>query len=332
MPDRSAAMHWLPWVLAAVVLAAAFGLSAGSTGWGWSNEAIVWGVRAPRVAVGFACGAGLALAGALLQAVTRNPLADASVLGVAAGAALGALGVLALAPADVSPWWPMAGAALGALAATAALLALSWQALGRVQVNTAAPGHAHEATVTLLLLGVMIGSACAAAMSLLLALAPEARLRGMVFWMLGDLNGATAWAPVWVAVVLAFLFVAPRSRALDVMARGDAWAQSLGVAVVRERRIALLAAALATGAAVATAGAIGFVGLVVPHVLRLCGVRASRALLPASALVGGAFVVVVDALARTVIAPVQLPAGVLASAIGVPVFVALLLRRPGGRA
>jgi iron complex transport system permease protein len=332
MKDRSAASSWLPWTAAAVLFALAFGLAAGSSGWGWADGAIVWSVRAPRVAVGFACGAGLGLAGALLQCVTRNPLADASVLGVAAGAALGAMGVLALAPGDVSPWWSMAGAALGAIAATAALLGLSWRALGRVQVSAAAPGHAHEATVTLLLLGVMIGSACAAAMSLLLALAPEARMRSMVFWMLGDLNGATEWPPVLAAVLLALLLVLPRARAFDVMARGDAWAQSLGVAVVRERRIALLAAAMATGAAVATAGAIGFVGLVVPHALRLLGIRASRGLLLASALAGGAFVVIVDALARTVVAPVQLPAGVLASAIGVPVFVAMLLRRPGERA
>jgi iron complex transport system permease protein len=186
--------------------------------------------------------------------------------------------------------------------------------------------HAQEGTVTLLLLGVMIGSACAAGLSLMLALAPEGQLRGMVFWLLGDLNGAVQWLPVTLAVVTAFALVLPRARELDLLARGDAWAHTLGVPVARCRRIVLGAAALATGAAVATAGAIGFVGLVVPHALRLAGVRAATALLPASALLGGGFVVVVDALARTIAAPQQLPVGVLSACIGVPIFVGLLLR------
>jgi iron complex transport system permease protein len=249
------------------------------------------------------------------------------VLGVSGGAAVGALAVLAFAPVDsADPWWPMAGAALGAALATALLLALSWRALGRRSLLGSVQGHAHEGTVTLLLLGVMIGSACAAALSLMLAFAPEGQLRGMVFWLLGDLNGATQWVPAALALVIALALVLPRARELDMLARGDALAHTLGVHVARRRRIALAAASLATGAAVATAGAIGFVGLVVPHALRLAGVRSSAALLPASALVGGAFVVVADALARTVAAPVQLPVGVLSACVGVPVFVWLLLR------
>jgi iron complex transport system permease protein len=177
----------------------------------------------------------------------------------------------------------------------------------------------------------MIGSGCSAIVSLILSLADQGQLRGMVFWLLGDLNGAAHWEIVWIALALALAVVWPSARQLDWLARGDAWAATLGVPVGRRRMLTLLAAAIATGAAVATAGAIGFVGLVVPHALRLLGVRAAVLLLPASALGGGAFVVLVDAAARTVVAPVQLPVGVLAAAIGVPAFIAMLLHRPATR-
>jgi len=150
----------------------------------------------------------------------------------------------------------------------------------------------------------------------------------MVFWLLGDLNGATHWEIVWIALALALAAVWPSARELDWLARGDAWAATLGVAVGRRRRTVLLAASLATGAAVATAGTIGFVGLVVPHALRRLGVRAAPLLLPASAIAGGAFVVAVDAVARTIVAPLQLPVGVLAAAVGVPTFIAMLLAQP----
>jgi len=183
--------------------------------------------------------------------------------------------------------------------------------------------------VALLLVGVMIGTACSAFVSMLLVLASEMQLRGMVFWLLGDLNGATQWGVAWFAWLVALALVWPTARQLDWLARGDAWAATLGVPVVRRRRIALAAAALATGAAVATAGAIGFVGLVVPHALRLIGARPAAILLPASALGGGSFVVLADAVARTVVAPVQLPVGVIAAAVGVPSFLFLLLQ--GGR-
>jgi iron complex transport system permease protein len=219
------------------------------------------------------------------------------------------------------------GAAAGALLAAALLFALSWRMLNR-QGFSAGP----EASVSLLLIGVMIGSAASAVVSLLLTLAPEAQLRGMVFWLLGDLNGATQWVVVWVAWLLALALVWPWAQQLDWMARGDAWAATLGVAVGARRRQTLAAAALATGAAVATAGAIGFVGLVVPHALRLLGARQAVLLLPASALGGGAFVVLADAAARTLAAPLQLPVGVLAAAVGVPVFLTLLLHGPRGGA
>jgi len=225
---------------------------------------------------------------------------------------------------QLSEWGVAGGAAIGAAAASALLFGLLWRRLASTATSSGGDGAA-----ALLLVGVMIGSGCSALVSLILTLADEGQLRGMVFWLLGDLNGATHWEIVWIALALALAVVWPTARELDWLARGDAWAATLGVPVGRRRRAVLLASALATGAAVATAGAIGFVGLVVPHALRRLGVRAAPLLLPASAIAGGAFVVAVDAVARTIVAPLQLPVGVLAAAIGVPTFIAMLLARPG---
>ncbi len=323
------ALRWLCGLLALAALACALGLAAGSAGFGFVSPDIVWQVRLPRVLAGFGTGAALALAGALMQLLTRNALADPYVLGVSSGAAVGALGAMMLGAAAGLPLGGLlaAGASLGALAATGLLLGLSWRAVLRSGI-----AGAQESPVTLLLIGVMIGSGASAVVAMLLALAPDAQLRGMVFWLLGDLNGATQWEAVWLAAAVALALTWPRAHELDLMARGDAWASTLGVPVARRRRVALVAAAVATGAAVATAGAIGFVGLVVPHALRLLRLREAVQLLPASALAGGAFIVLVDAVARTVVAPVQLPVGVLAAAIGVPAFLWPLLQRPhGGR-
>lgn len=325
-------LGWAAGLLAALA-ALAIGLAAGSSGFGYAAPDIVWQVRAPRVLAGFGAGAALALSGALMQLLTRNALADPYVLGVSGGASVGALGAMLLGAGwigtglfDVAADALVAlGATLGALAAAALLFALSWRAL-----STTGWGAAPDAPVSLLLIGVMLGAAASAVVSLLLALAPDAPLRGMVFWLLGDLNGATRWVPVWLSVAVALALVWPWSPQLDWLARGEAWAATLGVPVARRRRQALLAASLATGAAVATAGAVGFVGLVVPHALRLLGVRRAPWLLPASALAGGSFIVLADAVARTLVAPLQLPVGVLAAAVGVPVFLALLLRGPGG--
>ncbi len=320
------------WALAFVAAASlALGLAAGSSGWGFTAPEIVWQIRAPRVLAGFGAGAALALSGALMQLLTRNALADPYVLGVSGGASVGALSAMLLGALGSVAWWSewgvVAGASAGALAATLLLLTLSWRVLARSGVS-----GAQEAPVSLLLIGVMIGSAGSAVVTLLLTLAPEAQLRGMVFWLLGDLNGATHWVAVWLALAVALALSWPWAHQLDWLARGDAWAATLGVPVERRRRQVLVASALATGAAVATGGAIGFVGLVAPHALRMLGLRQAPWLLPASALAGGSFVVLADAAARTIVAPVQLPVGVLAAAVGVPSFLALLLKGPRGAA
>ena len=310
----------------AALLACIVGVLAGSSGFGVASSEIMVSIRIPRVLAGFGAGAALAVSGALMQLLTRNALADPYVLGVAGGAAVGALGAMLVAAAagmQLSEWGVAGGAAVGAAAASALLFGLLWRRLASTATSSGGDGAA-----ALLLVGVMIGSGCSALVSLILTLADEGQLRGMVFWLLGDLNGATHWEIVWIALAAALAAVWPSARELDWLARGDAWAATLGVAVGRRRRTVLLAASLATGAAVATAGAIGFVGLVVPHALRRLGVRAATVLLPASAIAGGAFVVVVDAVARTVVAPLQLPVGVLAAAVGVPTFIAMLLAQP----
>ncbi len=315
-------------LLVLALLACAVGLAAGSSGWGFARLDIVREVRLPRVLAGFGAGAALALSGALLQLLTRNPLADPYVLGVSGGASVGALGTMLLAAAPGGGILAAIGlesavalgAAAGAALATLLLLALSWRLIA-----DGGFGVRDDGAVSLLLVGVMIGSASAAIVAMLLSLAGDVPLRGMIFWLMGDLNGATQWLAVWIALGVALAVNWPWAHQLDWMARGNAWASTLGANVVARRLSVLLAAALATGCAVATAGSIGFVGLVVPHALRLAGVRRAAVLLPACVLGGGSFVVLVDTLARTVAAPTQLPVGVLAAAIGVPAFLVLLL-------
>ena len=304
-----------------VLLALALGLLAGSSGWGWPTHDILWLIRVPRVLAAFGTGAALALAGALIQLVTRNPLGDPHVLGVTSGASVGALLAILLLPASTH-FGPEIGAMLGALLSMTLVFSLAWRSMGRGLALSAQPG-----TVVLLLVGVMVGAACGAVVSFILAVADDSKLRDLVFWLLGDLNGATLWWPVWATLALAFALVWPRARELDWLARGDAWAWSIGVSVARRRRIAILAACLATGAAVATAGSIGFVGLVAPHIVRLTGLRSARQLLPFSALFWGVFLVLADTAARTMVAPAQLPVGVISAAVGVPLFLMLLLRR-----
>ena len=304
-----------------VPLVVGLGLLSGSSGWGWPTHDIFWLIRVPRVLAAFGTGAALALAGALIQLVTRNPLGDPHVLGVTSGASVGALLAILVLPAGLG-FGPEIGATLGALLSMALVFSLAWRSMGRGLALSAQPG-----VMVVLLVGVMVGTACVAVVSFILAVADDGQLRNIVFWLLGDLNGVSLWWPVWGATAAAFLLVWPRARELDWMARGDAWAWTIGVSVARRRRIAMLAACLATGAAVATAGSIGFVGLVAPHVVRLLGLRAARQLLPFSALFGGVFLVLADTASRTVVAPAQLPVGVISAAVGVPLFLMLVLRR-----
>ncbi|PPE66393.1 FecCD family ABC transporter permease [Caldimonas caldifontis] len=281
---------------------------------------IVLGLRLPRALSALACGALLALAGALLQTLLRNPLADPYVLGISSGASVGAL----LALWAGAAWaWVNLGAAAGALVATALVFLLGARAFRRQADST-------RASVQLLLVGVIVGAGFGAIVAFILSIAPEAQLRGMIFWLLGDLNGADRWGlPLaGAAVLLALALVLARD--LNLMLLGDGPAYALGVNVRRLRLCVVLLASVAAGLAITVAGSIGFVGLVVPHALRLLLGNDQRVLLPACALAGGAFLMLADTLARTVLAPMQLPVGVLTAFIGVPSFLWLLLRN--GRA
>jgi iron complex transport system permease protein len=289
---------------------------------GGARADIVYGLRAPRALAGFAAGAALALAGALLQALLRNPLADPYVLGVSGGAAVAAL--LALA-AGAGAFGVQAAAVGGALATLALLFVLARRAL----LARDAPGS-ESAIGAVLMTGVMIASFAAALMSLLLTLAPDGRLRSMVFWLIGDLGGATDLPTALFAlcaVALLFIVARPAARALNAMLRGDLQAYSQGVDVAAARRRLVVIAAASTAIAVTLAGAVGFVGFVAPHLVRLVAGNDQRTVLPAAMLLGGALVVVADTLARTAFAPLQLPVGVLTALLGVPVFLWLLGRR-----
>lgn len=278
---------------------------------------IVRTLQLPRALAGFACGALLALAGALLQVLLRNPLAEPYVLGVSGGAATGAL----LATLAGGAWW-----LLDAASCAGALLSIVL-VLGFARRELWARGRPDEASPRLLLAGVVLAAGWGALLSLLLTLVPDGRLRGMLFWLSGDLGDAAPPGFAWAALALAVLAAVPVAPQLNALLRGETVAAALGVPVARLRVRIYLIASLAAAAAVTTAGSIGFVGLVVPHALRLAFGNDQRMLLPASVLAGGAAVMGADLLARTVVAPAQLPVGVVTALIGVPVFLWMLLRR-----
>ncbi|MBS1140051.1 MAG: transport system permease protein [Proteobacteria bacterium] len=273
---------------------------------------VVLQLRLPRAIAGFACGGLLALAGALMQVLLRNPLADPYVLGISGGAGVGAMFAILIG-------LPVLG--IDGLAFAGALGAM-------FIVFGLAHGDGSWTQTRLLLTGVIVAAGCGALVALMLAIAEEHKLRGMLFWLMGDLGQSTQWWPALLALVVALALSMPFARELNLLSRGMMQAQALGVAVTRLRYAIYLLASLATAASVTTAGSIGFVGLVVPHLVRLATGNDQRLLLPASVLAGGSLLVLADTLARTLIAPQQLPVGVLTALIGVPVFLFLLSRQP----
>mgnify|MGYP001295897573 FL=1 len=276
---------------------------------------VVRSLRLPRALTGFACGGLLALAGALLQVLLRNPLADPYVLGISGGAGIGALLAIVL------------GFGVGGINGLAFVGALGAMLL----VFGLAHGEGGWTQSRLLLTGVIVAAGCGAVVTLMLAIAPEDRLRGMLFWLMGDLSQTDDPQLVLVLLLLILLIALPFARELNLLARGADVAQALGVAVRPLRRGVYLLASLATAAAVTHAGAIGFIGLIVPHLVRLAAGNDQRLLLPASVLAGGSLLVIADTLARTLLAPQQLPVGVLTALIGVPAFLFLLTRSTPGR-
>jgi iron complex transport system permease protein len=271
---------------------------------------VVRSLRLPRALAGFACGGLLALAGALLQVLLRNPLADPYVLGISGGAGVGAILAILFA---------LGAAAIGGAAFVGALAAM-------LVVFGLAHGDGSWTQSRLLLTGVIVAAGCGAVVALILSIAPDHKLHGMLFWLMGDLAQATSPHLALGMLVAVLVIVMPFARELNLLTRGADLAQALGVQVGRLRRGIYLVASLATAAAVTQAGSIGFIGLIVPHLVRLAAGNDQRLLLPASVLAGGCLLVIADTLARTVIAPQQLPVGVLTALIGVPVFLFLLAR------
>jgi iron complex transport system permease protein len=279
---------------------------------------VVRNLRLPRALAGFACGGLLALVGTLMQVLLRNPLADPYVLGISGGASVGALAAMLF---GLPIFFLHAGAFAGALTVMLMVFGL-------------AHGDGSWTQTRLLLTGVIVAAGCGALVALMLSLAPEQQLRGMLFWLMGDLSQAETPWPALLLLVFGVVCVLPFARDLGLLARSELLAQSLGVPVARLRLQIYVLASLLTAAAVNIAGSIGFIGLIVPHLVRL-GMRSSagndqRLLLPAAVLAGGTLLVAADTLARTLIAPQQLPVGVLTALLGVPVFLFLLTRQPRG--
>lgn len=277
-------------------------------------NASVLELRLTRALAAFVTGASLALAGVMMQALLRNPLADPYVLGVSSGAAVGALSAMLVGAAV----WVVDVAALGgALAISLLLFALANRDF---RGGLATDSHA----TSLLLTGVILAAGCGAIITLILSVAPDNRLRGMVFWLIGDLSATPLRVLPWLALAAALVFAIRSARAINVMAQYSDTAATLGVNVTALRRGLFAFAAFLAASAVTSAGSIGFVGLIVPHACRFAFGPDHRLLLPAAALAGGGFLVFADTLARTMIAPQQLPVGVITALIGVPVFLVQL--------
>lgn len=291
------------------------GLALPWVGMQGADMQVLQSLRTPRVAAGACVGALLALSGLALQVLLRNPLADPYVLGTSSGAAVG--GILALLLGGLM-WL---GAALGALAAGALLLLL---ARGAISTRT------DDASSRLILTGAMLAAVLGAISTLLLTLTPDTRLRGAIFWLIGDLSGAQL---NWPACLFVALFIAAYlryARAIDRLMLGSEAAHLLGEPVARLRTGLMVLACIATALAVGMAGSIGFVGLVVPQALRLAGIRGTRHLAWTSALGGAALLVLADTLARSVAWPLELPVGAVMGLIGAPIFIWFLARKHDG--
>ena len=275
-----------------------------------STRSLIMDLRLPRALTAFSVGGLLAVAGVLMQVLLRNPLAEPYILGSSGGAAVAALLAMLLGLGSVMIDVAAFG---GAMAAT-------------LLVFSIAQGTGSWAPARLLLTGVVLAAGFSAATTLLLALSPDHNLRGMLFWLMGDLSFAfepsrTLW--LLVALVAAATLAA---RHLNVLSRGELQAAIVGMPVARFRYLVFAAASLATALSVTAVGVIGFIGLVVPHTVRLLTGSDHRIVVPAAALAGGSLLVIADTLARTIMAPRQLPVGALTAAIGVPLFLILMSR------
>jgi iron complex transport system permease protein len=289
------------------------------------DRIIINDVRLPRVVLGALVGASLAVSGAVMQGLFRNPLADPGLIGVSAGAGLAAVLIIVLGGTVLAPVTLAMGtfslpvaAFFGGLAATLVLYKVATRQ-GRTSV------------ATMLLAGIALAALAGAVTGILVFVADDRQLRDLTFWQLGSLAGATwlkigAVAPIMVLAMAATPFLA---RGLNALALGEATATHLGIPVQQLKYIAIVSVAASVGSSVAVSGGIGFVGIVVPHLLRLAMGPDNRYLLPASALLGASLLLLADAVARTIVAPAELPIGIVTAVAGAPFFLWILLRNRG---
>lgn len=289
------------------------------------ERVVLFDIRLPRMMMGILVGASLAVSGAVMQGLFRNPLADPGLVGVSAGAGLGAISAIVLGaylPASISALFgnytvPFA-AFIGGWGATILLYRVSTR-------------HGRTSVATMLLAGIALGALAGALSGIMVYMADDAQLRDLTFWGMGSLAGAT-WAKVFAAapIIILALTVAPiLARGLNGLALGEATAHHIGINVQVVKNTAILSVAAATGAAVAVSGGIGFIGIVVPHLLRLAVGPDHKYLLPNAALLGASLLLGADVISRTIIAPAELPIGIVTAVLGAPVFLWILLRRRG---
>ena len=306
------------------ILAAKLGLAGGGET-RLQHEAIVTAIRLPRVIACLAIGAALSVAGAAMQGLFRNPLADPGLVGVSNGAALAAVVAIVLGPPAVGDFPAEIRPYITPLAAFAGGVIATWL------VYRIGTRGGQTDVATMLLAGIALNAIGGAAMGGLVYVSDDQQLRDLTFWMMGSLAGIT-WTPLLICLPLMALAGAAillYAKALNALLLGEAEAFHLGIPVERAKLVLIAAVALAVGAAVAISGIIGFVGLVVPHILRLVIGPDHRWLIPGSALLGAVLLLLADNLARTVVVPAELPIGVITSLIGGPFFLWLLLRRRG---
>ncbi|GAB5519312.1 MAG: iron ABC transporter permease [Rhodothermales bacterium] len=294
------------------------------TAWAFEvqQELVLTAIRLPRVLLGLLIGAGLAVSGAAMQGLFRNPLADPGLVGVSSGAALAAVLVIVLG----GPL--LVGLATWMLPFAIAVAAFGGSIAATLIVYRLATWRGRTSVATMLLAGIALNALAAAGVGLMMFIADDAQLRDITFWTLGSLGGAT-WSTLGAVAPFLLLGIvgAPLlARALNAMLLGEAEARHLGIHVEHLKRGVVLITALTVGAAVAVSGIIGFVGLVVPHLLRLTLGPDHRGLLPGSALLGAILLLAADLLSRTLVAPAELPIGIVTALVGAPFFLWLLLR------
>ncbi|WP_306151591.1 iron ABC transporter permease [Roseovarius sp. MMSF_3281] len=289
------------------------------------ERVVLFDIRLPRLAMGLLVGAALAVSGAAMQGLFRNPLADPGIVGVGAGAGLGAILAIVLGALLPSAIINIVG---NQLVPFAAFLGGWGSTLLLYRVSTR---HGRTSVATMLLAGIALGALAGALSGILVYIADDQQLRDLTFWGLGSLAGAS-WAKVLASGPLILLSIGAAlflGRGLNGLALGEATAAHIGINVQRMKSVAILAVAGATGAAVAVSGGIGFIGIVVPHLLRLATGPDHRSLLLNSALLGALLLILADVIARVVITPAELPIGIVTAVLGAPVFLWILLKRQG---